>query len=344
VTGLARNFRSGLGIFVAALLVATAPSIGAQSPQGNDNEKSWEAVAPGVVEPRSGEIRMLAPVIGRITEVAVGPTDMVLAGERLIQLDDEEARARLASAQANFAMRKRVRNEQSAGKGADRRKAEDAVADAEAALVEARSTFDKAAAARRSGGGAEADVTAARTAWTNAQETVAQKRGQLRKIEAQSDTPLPTQAEGALDAAHGELRLAVAALDDLTIRAPIAGTVLQVNAKIGELAAPTAPRPLLSLGDLSALRVRAELDERDIGKIKPGQNVVVRSEAFASREFAGKVTTVAPMVQPAHINASGARNLTDFSVAEVLIDIADASPLVVGLKVDVYFPREKAAQ
>jgi HlyD family secretion protein len=92
------------------------------------------------------------------------------------------------------------------------------------------------------------------------------------------------------------------------------------------------------------LRVRAELDERDIGKIKPGQNVVVRSEAFASREFAGKVTTVAPMVQPAHINASGARNLTDFSVAEVLIDIADASPLVVGLKVDVYFPREKAAQ
>ena len=133
-------------------------------------------------------------------------------------------------------------------------------------------------------------------------------------------------------------------LDKLTIRAPIAGTVLQVNAKVGELAAPSSLQPLILLGDLSTLRVRAELDERDVGKIKLGGKVVVRADAFRGREFAGKVSAIAPLVQPGRINSSGSRNLTDFSVAEVLTDLADPGPLVVGMKVDVYFQLDSAAQ
>ncbi len=66
-----------------------------------------------------------------------------------LRLDDEEARARVATTQAQVAMRKRARNDQAAGKAADGRKAEDAVADAEATLVEARDAFDKTALAKR---------------------------------------------------------------------------------------------------------------------------------------------------------------------------------------------------
>ena len=325
--------------------LAAAPSIGAQqTPSGTAGETSWDAVAPGLVEPQSGEIRIMAPVMGRISEVLVNPNDRVLAGEILVRLDDEQARARLAAGHAQVAMRKRTRNEQSAGKGSDRRKAEDAVADAEAALVDAREAFDRTAIAKRSGGGSEADVATARAAWTSAQEAVAQKRAQLRKIEATSDTPLPTQSEGALNVAQSELRLAVAELENLMVRAPIAGTVLQVNAKVGELAAPSSPRPLLSLGDLSALRVRAEVDERDVGKIKLGHRVVIRTDAFPGGEFAGKVAAIAPIVQAARITVPGSRNLTDFSVVEVLIDLAEPGPLVAGMKVDAYFQRDTATQ
>ena len=337
---------SAAGAFGAAALIAAAvPSFGAeQSARGPADEKNWEAVAPGLVEPWSGEIKMLAPVVGRISEVLVSGGDKVSVGEPLVRLDDEEPRVRAATAQAQFAMRKRARNDQSAGKAAERRKAEDAVADAEAALVEARDTFDRAATAKRSGGGADTDLAAARTAWTNAQEGVAQKQTQLRRIETESGTPLPTQSEGALNVARTELRLALAQLDTLTIRAPIASTVLQVNARIGELAAPSSPRPLISLGDLSTLRVRAELDERDIGKIKLGDKVVVRADAFHDREFVGKVAAIAPMVQAGRINASGVRNLTDYSVMEVLVDLTDPGPLLVGMKVDVYFQPVKAPQ
>jgi len=95
-----------------------------------------------------------------------------------------------------------------------------------------------------------------------------------------------------------DLRGAQAALDNLSLRAPIAGTVLQLAARSGELASPSAPLPLVLLGDLSVLRVRVELDERDVGEIRLGQPVVVRSAAFPGRDFAGKVLSVAPSLAP----------------------------------------------
>jgi HlyD family secretion protein len=302
-----------------------------------DARQSWQAVAPGVVEPRSGQIKIAAPVIGRVGEVMVKINDKVVADEPLVRLDDEDAQARVASAQAQVAMREKARNEKSAGKAASRRDAEDAVADAEAALVDARSTFDKAVRARRSGSGSDATVTAARTAWTRAQDNLDRERAQLRKVEAQSGTPLPTQLEGQLNVARTELRVAIAELEKLTVRAPAAGTILKVDVKAGEVAGPSSPQPLLLLGDLSQLRVRAELDEHNVGKIKVGDAVKVRTDAFRGQTFAGKVAAIAPLVQPARLNSPGSRNVTDFSINEVVVDLNESGPLIAGMNVDVYF-------
>jgi HlyD family secretion protein len=152
---------------------------------------------------------------------------------------------------------------------------------------------------------------------------------------------LPTQKEGELQVARSELRLSVAELEKLIIRAPIAGTVLQVNVKVGEVAAPAASQPLILLGDLSRLRVRAELDEHDVGKVAIGGAVVIRAYAFRNREFAGKVATIAPTVRPGRISSPESGHLTDFNVNEVLIDLEDPGPLLVGMKVDAYFRPQK---
>lgn len=329
-----------IATLIATLASRTSPQDAARA-AGTEDEKRWQAVAPGEVEPRSGEINIAAPVIGMISEVLVKPNDTVFAGEALLRLDDDEARARLASAEAQVAMRKRARNDQSASsRAADRRKAEDAVADAEGAVVEARSALDRAAAAKRSGNGSQADLEAARGALSRTQDRLKQQRAELRKVE--SDAPLPTQTEGQLNLARTELAIAQAAMDKMTIRAPIAGTVLQVNAKPGELAAPSAAQPLVLLGDVTALRVRAELDEHDFGEVKIGQPAVVRAEAVRGREFAGRVSAIAPVVQPGRINARGSRNLSDVNVLEVLVDLTEPGPLAVGMKADVYFRRDAA--
>jgi HlyD family secretion protein len=304
---------------------------------GREAGQVWAAVAPGVVEPRSGQLKIAAPVVGRVSEVLVKINDKVVTDEPLLRLDDEDAQGRVASAQAQIAMREKARNEKSAGKAANRRDAEDAVADAEAVVVDARSTFDKAVHAKRSGSGSDAAVTAARTAWMHAQGDLERQRSQLRKIEGQSGTPLPTQLEGQLNVARTELRVALAELEKLTIRAPIAGTVLKVDVKAGEVAAPSLPQPLLLLGDLSQLRVRAELDEHNTGKIKVGEAVIVRAEAFPGQAFAGKVAAIAPLVQPARLASPGSHNLTDFSINEVMVDLNEPGPLIAGMNVDVYF-------
>jgi multidrug resistance efflux pump len=69
----------------------------------------------GRVEPRLGEIKIAAPLPGgRIAEILVKPNEEVFAGELLARLDDEEALARVAEAEAQVALHKRARNDQSA--------------------------------------------------------------------------------------------------------------------------------------------------------------------------------------------------------------------------------------
>ena len=93
------------------------------------------------------------------------------------------------------------------------------------------------------------------------------------------------------------------------------------------------------LGDVSALRVRAEVDERDVGQIRIGQAVVVRSSAWAGRDVAGKVAFIAPLVEAARAGFRGPRSPSDVDVVEVLIDLTEPGPLLTGAKVDVYFQR-----
>jgi HlyD family secretion protein len=306
-------------------------------------EKRWLAVAPGRVEPLSGLIRVAPPVMGVIGEVLVGAGATVFAGEPLIRLADQEARARLAAAEAQVALRRRVRNKESAASGAAaRRRAEDAVADTEIAVSEARSFVDKAAVERRAGRGSDADVEAARSGLTRAQVRLVQQKAELRRIEA--DASLPTQAEGQLNIARSELLATQAAIEKMTIRAPIDGTVLQMNARPGELASPSATQALVLLGNVSALRVRAEVDERDIEKIKAGQAVLVRPAAFRDREIAGTVSFIAPLVEAGRYNALGQRNMTDVDVVEVLVNLGEPGPLAVGMKVDVYFRQDSTSR
>src|SRR5262245_46004382 len=346
-------------IFALSVLAART---GAQEPARASrpeaaDDKRWQTVAPGRVEPASGEIKIAASVMGVIAEVLVKVNDKVFVGEPLIRLSDNEAQARLAAAEAQVAFRLRARNDETApvgsatrrtteaavgdaDKAAARRRAEDAVADADKAVAAAQAALDRAAVDSRAGRASDASLDTARTALSRAQDRLKQQKAELRRIESDTGTPLPNFAEGQVNVARGELAAAAAAIAKLTIRAPIAGTVLQVNAKPGELAAPSNAQPLLIIGDVSALRVRAELDERDFGKIKIGQPVLVRAAAFRGREFAGKVSFIAPLVEHGRINVREQRNVTDVDVVEVLIDLAQADPLAVGMKVDVYFQPE----
>jgi len=324
------------GIFMAiAATNPIKPAFWRPSPD-EPKERQWQAVAPGRVEPCSGQIKVATAAIGVVDKVLVKVNDKVFAGEPLVHLADEELRARLAAAEAQVSMRERTRDEKSAtGSAKTRRKAEDAVADVERAVYDARSVVDRAAIKARTKGGPDADLTAARLALTRAQNELATRQQELRALD--DDAPLQTAPEGQLSVARSEYAVARSALDKMTVRAPTDGTVLQVNVRVGELVSPASPQPPLQLADLSALCVRAELDERDLGSIKVRQAVTVRAAAFPGREFEGIVSSIAPLVEPGRLEPPGSRNQTDVDVVRVMVGLTGSENLTVGMKADVYF-------
>ncbi len=330
------------GVIMAFATTAHVEPASKDGPAASSTSKRWQAVAPGRIEPRSGEIKITAAGVALVDKVLVRANDTVFAGEPLIHLADDELTARLAAAEMEVAVRKRARDDQAgANKANNRYKAGDAVADAERAVYDARTAVDQAAARWRASGEADAGLTAARATLARARDQLAKRQEELRKIS--TDDPLPTFLEGQLSTARAAYTAARAALDKATIRAPIDGTVLQVYVKAGELTAMASPQPLLLLGDLSALRVRAELDERDLGSVKLGQAVSVRAAAFPGREFEGSVASIAPLVEPGRLDGRGTSNQSDVDVVEVMIALARPGPLAAGMKADVYFRPDEAS-
>jgi HlyD family secretion protein len=305
----------------------------------------WAASAPGRVEPSGGEVRIGAQAGGRITEVLVALNDKVDAGEMLIRLDDGDLIARVHAATAELAIRRKDRdgNESTGRLAQDRRTAEDNVASAERQLVITREEYDRQAKAQRSGGATAADVDKARDAVAKAQERLDTSRLALRKALSVDNLPAPTRQEAAVTAARAELSLAEAALERTRIRAPFAGTALQISAKVGEMATPSPENVLVTLGNTASMQVKAELEERDVGKVRVGQLAVVRSDAFPGKDFEGKVSSMAQALAPSRLGQRGPRKPTDVDVLEIVIDLNGQTPLLPGMRVDVFLKPESAA-
>lgn len=322
--------------------VAT-PQRSASTPAGKT--ATWVASAPGRVEPRDGEVRVGSQVPGRVVQVLARMNDVVKAGDVLVRLGDDDVAVKLTAAMAEASVRRRERDSEPAVKlVADRRVAEDNLSFAERAAFKARMDLDRLQFAQASGTAVSAaEFEAARKAIVEANDKLEQERANLRKVAAQPGMPLPTRLEASLAAARAELGVIENAMERTRVRAPADGNILLVNTKVGETVSPSPEDILLVFGDLSQLRVRAELEERDIGKIRPGQPVIVRSDAFPGQDFTGTVERIANALGAPRIVPKGPRRPADQDVLQVLINLDGRPPLVSGIRVDVFFRPDATA-
>ncbi len=301
----------------------------------------WAASATGRVEPVNGEIRIASQVPGKIAEVLAKTNDKVEAGDLLARLDDQEIYAKIAAATAETGVRERERQEEPpTGLAKERQEAEDAVAAAERGVSAARELFD---AALRSDAGTPEKITDARKAVQAARSDLDAARVALAAVKAKPDMPLETRLESSLAMARAELSSAEIALERTRIRAPASGTILNMIGKEGETAVPSPESALLIFGDLSSLRLRAEVEERDAAKVRVGQKVVIRADAFPDREFTGAVTSISQSLGTPRIATRGPRRPNDVEVVEVMVAIDGNPPLFTGMRVDAFFKPETSA-
>ena len=88
-------------------------------------------------------------------------------------------------------------------------------------------------------------------------------------------------------------------LQEATVRAPVAGTVIEKDVALGQVIASGTGTfgggtTILKMADLTKVRVRALVNETDIGKVKPGQTGTVTVDAFPDRPFVGTVEKIEP--------------------------------------------------
>ncbi|MES2917545.1 MAG: efflux RND transporter periplasmic adaptor subunit [Pseudomonadota bacterium] len=147
---------------------------------------------------------------------------------------------------------------------------------------------------------AEAAVQSVQAEYENSREEVAKyrqlsqnnyfSRSDLNKASTQSEV-LGSQ----LRANQAQVAVARKEVENALLRAPFAGTVAERMVEPGQLVLPNTP--LLRLVDLSELELAIQLPAVELARVKKGQQVTFRAEAFGDTEFTGTIVRMNPLAK-----------------------------------------------
>ena len=151
---------------------------------------------------------------------------------------------------------------------------------------------------------AQANVVAAKVQLANA--TVQKQRSDsllaaqaITALEHDQDVLAYANAKAALVSAQVNLENNRINLEDADVRAPITGTIIEIDVSRGQVIASATSNvgggtTLLTMADLNLVQVSTPVDETDIGKIQPGQAATVSVDAFPNHPFSGTVLKIEP--------------------------------------------------
>ena len=280
----------------------------------------WAIFSRGRVETDNayvgGDTALVTPQLaGTVTEVKVGGTQAVNAGDVLVVLDDADARIAVAQAEAALAQARQrygqagamadAASARAAGRTAEIASARSRLIEVEALLARVKGEFDRRqtlagsgavsneelGAARAALAAAMATRDAARTAVAAAQDTARSAAGDAAAAAAMvRGTSISTAPD--IRAAEAALAKAKLDLDRTVIKAPVAGIVTNRNVQIGQRVAGGAP--LMTLVPTVGLFVDANFKESQLKTIRLGQTVELESDLYGgSVTYYGKVVGMA---------------------------------------------------
>ncbi|GMU45664.1 MAG: hypothetical protein AMXMBFR26_04460 [Porticoccaceae bacterium] len=143
-----------------------------------------------------------------------------------------------------------------------------------------------------------------------------------------------TAALAAAQARVEQLRIEI---ERRIVRAPVAGEVLQIDTRLGECAPSSPARPLLLLGDASRLWVRADIDENEAWRVRPGAPAEAFLRGNPHLHTALRFERIDPYVIPKTALTGAGTERVDTRVLQALYSFArDALPAYVGQQVDVF--------
>ena len=226
---------------------------------------------------------------GRVSEVVVSEGAQVAAADVLIRLDGRELQAALAQAEANERQAQaRLDGLRSTGRLA----AQANVTQAESVLVAALADLNRTQGLVGQGFLSQSRLDEARRAVAVAQAQLDAARAQ-RDANADTGTDV-AQAQAQLALATAARRSAQVRLKETEIAAPAQARVLARSVEPGQIVQPG--RALLTLALSGPLQLVAQVDERYLEQLAPGQPANVLADAYPTQMFKAQVLSIAPLV------------------------------------------------
>ncbi len=302
------SFYIALAGIVAALALmarqsARSPDPGPVAPPARSPFAN-KVAATGLIEAANENVKIASPKAGLVTRVHVAVNQSVAANDPLFQLDNREAIARVHAMEAQLlAARSQLAVEQNR------------VADSTDQLARIQQL-------ERDRVASEDEARRREFALAGAKASAAAAEAQVAAIQAQ------------LDQARTDLSI-------LTIRAPRAGTLLQVNVRAGEFApAALLAEPMMLLGDIQSLQVRAEVDEQNAVLVTPNAPAVASLKGHADRSMPLRFVRIEPYVVPKRSLTGDSLERVDTRVLQIVYAFdRPAFPAYVGQQVDVFIER-----
>lgn len=319
-------------IGLLALLLVGAGELFAQPPTGRattgpaTQEARAEVIASGEVRPLR-YVKLTSEINGRIQEIYVQPGEQIKKGQPLLRIDPSEE-TQSAIAQATNSEAKNARNAVTAAEQ-DLTPAEAAAAQAKQKVLTAESEFNTAERElKRATDLVEANIMsraeydAARDRYDEAKAKLQKQRIALKEASESADQKRGIVTEARTRLRSAELRAdqrKVVLREKATQYSPLDGLVADLPVRVGEIAPAGSSKALMTIADMSTIRVDVIVDEPEISRVKVGQTAVILVDALGETKLYGVVThknpqPIFPSLRDGHADRANAREEKEFRV------------------------------
>jgi len=248
----------------------TGPEIGALTSPITRGDIVDAVSTTGTLQPVT-TVQIGSQVSGNISFLGADFNSIVKRGQVIARLDPSLLQAQLEQSKANVLKSQ-----------ADVSQSEANLARARVVLLDAQQKYGRAKEIDAKGLGPKADLDAAKIAVDSAQSSV------------QSAEAALTASRASVAQSQANFNQAQVNLDHTIITSPVDGIVTQRSVDVGQTVAASMQAPTLFIiaVDLTKLQVSANIDEADIGRIRPGQRATFRVDAYPTDTFEGTVSQV----------------------------------------------------
>ena len=294
--------------------------------------------ATGVIEASTANVAVASPVPGILTKVLVRAGQHVEVNEPLFALDDRPLLAerrvresRLATAKAELNRLEHLTREEELLSSAAR------VREARAVLHERTLHHNRGKELlKRNLIGAD-EVEQRQAMMEAAREQLARAEAEDRLLKAGASDTDRAIAKAKIAEAEAMVAQSQTDLDRLTVRAPVAGTILRVNIRVGEAVGARTEVPPILLGETNPLHLRVDVDEHQIVRFRDTASATAARRGAPQPTFPLRFVRVEPLVVLKKALTGDVSERTDTRVLQVIYELEPGNErLYVGQQMDVF--------